>query len=161
MKYRVRCIGKIIWDTVNGYTVAVGMSNGCGWTGVRTDHIECECYDIWTRYCQPLSPGPGCPRGINWPCPRCKGEVTGQLVQHRRVEGPCEMSKGWEMHGNPGVILCRQPGVERRDMPRLPAYPIACDDCYSAWKVNWRSRVRVSSGEPVERRDQYRQDPAQ
>lgn len=157
----MRCIGKIIWGTVDGHSRVVDSTAGCGWIGVRTDHIECECYDEWGMYCRPLTPGPGCPRGIAWPCPRCGGAVTGKPVQHRRVEGPCEMSSGWEMHGNPRVILCRQPGVERRDMPALPAYPIACDDCYNAWKASWPSRVRVPSGEPVERGDQDGQDPAQ
>lgn len=83
MKYRVRCIGKVVWGGEPGFPKVVGQIPGCGWTGVRTDHIECECYDIWALYCRPFSPGPGCPRGIDWPCPRCKGAVTGRSVQSK------------------------------------------------------------------------------
>lgn len=43
---------------------------------MRRDHVECECYDIWTLYCKPFAPGPGCPRGVNYPCPRCQGVVV-------------------------------------------------------------------------------------
>lgn len=82
-KYRLRCIGQITFDTVGRTT---GSSPACGWTGVRTDHIECECYAEWRPYCHPLGPGPGCPRGIAWPCPRCKvGAVTGRPVRHRQM----------------------------------------------------------------------------
>lgn len=42
----------------------------CHWRGIRT-RIQCECYDIWAMYCRPGSPGPGCPAGVVWPCPRC------------------------------------------------------------------------------------------
>jgi hypothetical protein len=44
----------------------------CGWKGVRTDSLECECYEDWAPYCRAGSPGPGCPRGVVWPCPRCR-----------------------------------------------------------------------------------------
>lgn len=83
-KWRMRCIGKI--ERIDG--VMASHRPGCGWRGVRSYHIECECYDIWTLYCRPLTPGPGCPSGIAWPCPRCKGAVTGRPVKHRaRVDG--------------------------------------------------------------------------
>lgn len=42
----------------------------CRWTGVRVA-TECECYDEYALYCHPGSPGPGCPSGVVWPCPRC------------------------------------------------------------------------------------------
>jgi hypothetical protein len=42
----------------------------CGWKGVRTS-IQCECYDEYALYCRPSAPGPGCPSGVIWPCPRC------------------------------------------------------------------------------------------
>lgn len=42
----------------------------CGWRGIRTS-ITCECYEDWAPYCRPGSPGPGCPSGVVWPCPRC------------------------------------------------------------------------------------------
>ena len=42
----------------------------CSWRGVRTDG-QCECYEDWAMYCRPGTPGPGCPRGVVWPCPRC------------------------------------------------------------------------------------------
>lgn len=82
-KYRVRCIGKNIWTTVDGYSKLTDTIPKCGWTGVRTDHIECECYDMYAHYCRALTPGPGCPRGIDWACPRCGGSVTGKLIEHR------------------------------------------------------------------------------
>lgn len=83
-KYRVRCIGRVEWGKDDkGFEVVVGESPRCGWSGVRSYHVECECYDIWRLYCRPLSPGPGCPSGIDWPCPRCKGAVKGNLVTHR------------------------------------------------------------------------------
>ena len=52
MKYRVKC-------------------TRCKWRGVRTDHVECECYPEWAVWCRPSSPGPGCPSGILWSCPKC------------------------------------------------------------------------------------------
>jgi hypothetical protein len=82
-KYRVRCIGRIVYGTEGVSTVVKDQWPSCGWTGVRTDSLECECYDIWTLYCRPMSPGPGCPRGIDWPCPKCKGAVSGRPVEHR------------------------------------------------------------------------------
>lgn len=84
-KYRVRCIGRNVWGTVDGHARVVEQRPACGWTGVRSDHIDCECYDINSLYCRPFTPGPGCPRGIDWPCPRCKGAVTGVPVKHREV----------------------------------------------------------------------------
>lgn len=84
-KYRVRCIGRTLRDVKDGHTVVIVEWVGCGWTGVRTDSIECECYDINALYCRPLTPGMGCPRGVAWPCPRCAGAVTGQPVQQRAV----------------------------------------------------------------------------
>lgn len=78
-KYRMRCIGRGIWANYQ----LVGQEPGCGWVGIRTDHLQCECYDIYTLYCRALTPGPGCPRGIDWPCPRCKGSVTGKPVERR------------------------------------------------------------------------------
>lgn len=42
----------------------------CEWRGVRTDG-ECECYPDYAAYCRPGTPGPGCPRGVAWSCPRC------------------------------------------------------------------------------------------
>lgn len=151
VKYRTRCIGRPSLGEL-----------GCGWSGVRTDSIECECYDIWSLYCHPFTPGPGCPRGLDWPCPRCGGAVTGKPVQPRGpVKGLCEMSKGWEVRGNPQAILCRQPGVERRDMPAVVGHPIACDDCYTAWLNRAETPRRIPLGEPVERGNQHSQDPAQ
>jgi hypothetical protein len=80
-KYRMRCLGKQIWVGEPGFrTLSSENIPSCGWTGVRTDHIDCECYDLYAFYCRPLTPGPGCPRGINWPCPRCKGAVTGKPI---------------------------------------------------------------------------------
>lgn len=62
--YRVRCLA-------------------CRWQGVRTDGL-CECYEDWAPYCRPSAPGPGCPRGIVWPCPRCGWTVvTLGPVKHR------------------------------------------------------------------------------
>ena len=84
-KYRVRCLGRTVYGAENGYAVVVDQWDSCGWTGVRTDALECECYDEYAHYCRPTTPGPGCPRGVVWPCPRCKGAVTGRPVQHRAV----------------------------------------------------------------------------
>lgn len=42
----------------------------CGWTGYRGG-LPCECYDENAWYCRPWSPGPGCPSGILYGCPRC------------------------------------------------------------------------------------------
>lgn len=84
-KYRMRCIGTSdLWDQFRDGTV-LEMPKGCGWRGIRTDQGGCECYDIWRAYCRPLAPGPGCPRGIDWSCPRCKGSVTGARVERRAV----------------------------------------------------------------------------
>jgi hypothetical protein len=83
-KYRVRCIGRTVYGVRDGFSYVKDKWDRCGWTGVRTDRIECECYDIYTLYCRPLTPGPGCPRGIDWPCPRCKGAVYGRPVERRR-----------------------------------------------------------------------------
>lgn len=82
-KWRVRCIGRTVHGVRDGFTYVKDKWGPCGWTGVRTDGMQCECYDEWTMYCRPLTPGPGCPRGIDWPCPRCKGAITGRLVAHR------------------------------------------------------------------------------
>lgn len=49
-EYRVRC-------------------TGCGWRGVRHAR-DCECYEDWSPYCKPWSPGPGCPSWVTWPCPK-------------------------------------------------------------------------------------------
>ena len=84
-KYRMRCIGGTVWATVEGHTMMVASTPRCGWIGIRTDHVQCECYDINRMYCRALTPGPGCPRGIDWPCPRCKGSVTGKPVERRQV----------------------------------------------------------------------------
>ncbi len=82
-KYRVHC-----------------LKPGCGWRGVRTDSVECECYEDWAAYCRPGTPGPGCPRGIVWPCPRCgrversmsfpEGStvITAGPVKHRTATAP-------------------------------------------------------------------------
>lgn len=84
-KYRMRCIPTMIWTTADGHSKITGEKPACGWTGVRTAyHFDCECYDIWTMYCRPLSPGPGCPSGIVWPCPKCGGSVTGVPVKHKK-----------------------------------------------------------------------------
>lgn len=82
-KYRMRCLGKFRWVGGPDYPrmTTEYEIEPCGWRGIRTDHIECECYDINTLYCRALTPGPGCPRGIDYPCPRCKGEVTGRLIE--------------------------------------------------------------------------------
>lgn len=40
------------------------------------------------------------------------------------------------------VLLCRRPGIERRDMPCIVAHPIVCDDCYTAW---WERRNAARS----------------
>jgi len=50
----------------------------CEWKGVRTP-LDCECYDVRAMYCRPGSPGPGCPSGVVWPCPRC-GQVGPDVV---------------------------------------------------------------------------------
>lgn len=51
------------------------------------------------------------------------------------MEGPCEMSVGVEMNGNPRVILCGKPGIERPELrPHALVAPIACDECTAAWK---------------------------
>lgn len=81
-KYRIKCIGRVVWSKGNN-PVMIDKIPGCGWTGIRTDSFQCECYDLYALYCRPLTPGPGCPRGIDWPCPRCGGSVTGQPVRHR------------------------------------------------------------------------------
>ena len=59
----------------------------CKWRGVRTDG-QCECYEDWGVYCRPGTPGPGCPRGVVWPCPRCKGTVVavGSVLSRARAE---------------------------------------------------------------------------
>lgn len=80
-RYRVRCIGSLIWKDGK----QVGRREPCGWRGYRHAAVECECYDIWGMYCRPTSPGPGCPSGIVWPCPRCKGSVYGKFVEPRAV----------------------------------------------------------------------------
>ena len=54
-------------------------------------------------------------------------------MPRKPITGPCEMSAGWEMNGNPRIILCRKPGVGRPDMSNFGP-PIACDDCYARWK---------------------------
>lgn len=54
----------------------------CDWRGVRTDSVGCECYPEYAAYCRPGTPGPGCPRGIVWPCPR-----SGRVAHVMRV-GP-------------------------------------------------------------------------
>lgn len=83
-KYRMRCIGTSAdWDAYRNSLAP--PPTGCGWRGIRTDHLQCECYDIWRMYCHPLTPGPGCPRGIAWPCPRCRGSVTGKPVKRRAL----------------------------------------------------------------------------
>lgn len=46
--------------------------SACNWTGYRRG-LQCECYEDWSMYCRPWSPGPGCPSGILWPCPQCSG----------------------------------------------------------------------------------------
>jgi hypothetical protein len=51
----------------------------CNWSGVRTDG-QCECYDEWRMYCRAGSPGPGCPRGVVWPCPKCGPNVVGSVT---------------------------------------------------------------------------------
>lgn len=33
------------------------------------------------------------------------------------------------------VLMCRRPGMERHDMPHIVVSPIACDDCYEAWRA--------------------------
>lgn len=83
-KWRMRCIGKAVREPSGAVT---GVGPGCGWRGVRTHHLQCECYDIWRMYCRPLTPGPGCPSGIVSPCPRCRGAVTGKPVEHRAKAG--------------------------------------------------------------------------
>lgn len=83
-KYRMRCIGSVVWGGEKGFPVMTGQVPSCGWSGVRSAYaIECECYDLYALYCRPLTPGPGCPSGIDWPCPRCKGAVTGRPVVRR------------------------------------------------------------------------------
>ena len=42
----------------------------CNWRGRRTA-TQCECYEDWAMYCRPGSPGPGCPSGVVWACPKC------------------------------------------------------------------------------------------
>jgi hypothetical protein len=84
-KYRMRCIGEMLWGGGPSFPKVIGQRPGCGWRGIRTDRLQCECYDLYAHYCRALTPGPGCPRGIAWPCPRCKGSVTGKLVERRTV----------------------------------------------------------------------------
>ena len=85
-RYRVHCIGSVTWKTENGFAHIIDTQAGCGWKGYRTASVGCECYDEWRMYCRPLTPGPGCPSGVVWPCPRCKGKVNGVLVSPKKVE---------------------------------------------------------------------------
>jgi len=43
--------------------------NVCGWTGIRHAR-DCECYEDWSMYCRPWTPGPGCPSWVTYPCPQ-------------------------------------------------------------------------------------------
>ena len=61
-------------------------------------------------------------------------------MTRRAMEGPCEMAVGYEEPVR--VLLCRRPGIERRDMPCIVAHPIVCDDCYTAW---WERRNAARS----------------
>lgn len=81
-KYRVRCLGRTVYGVRDGFTYVKDKWESCGWKGVRTAG-QCECYDEWTLCCRPTTPGPGCPSGVDWSCPRCKGAVTGKPVERR------------------------------------------------------------------------------
>ena len=79
VRYRVRCYGSHIWKDGQ----MTGVQEGCGWYGYRHDNpYDCECYSDWARYCRAESPGPGCPRGVTWRCPRCSQSVV--VVYKRR-----------------------------------------------------------------------------
>lgn len=56
-RYRVRCLH-------------------CGWRSVRVDSIPCLCYADHAAFCKPGTPGPGCPRGLVYPHPKCSGQVV-------------------------------------------------------------------------------------
>lgn len=62
------------------YTVRC-RDEACGWKGRRRDAGECACYEDWARYCNPETPGPGCPRGIGG-CRLCGGEL--RIVRRRK-----------------------------------------------------------------------------
>lgn len=67
-----------------------------GWSGYRMDG-ECGCYDEWATACRPDAPGPGCGRGIAWPCPeskRTEGACSVRVV-HRRGRTAEERFWGW------------------------------------------------------------------
>lgn len=62
----------------------------CGWTGYRRG-LECCCYDEYAWYCRPWSPGPGCPSGILYGCPRCatkKTKARGHRFPGDAMSGP-------------------------------------------------------------------------
>jgi hypothetical protein len=82
-RYRVRCIGR------PSKRIAP-----CGWRGYRHASLDCECYEDWASYCRPTGPGPGCPSGVVWPCPRCKGAVTGHYVAPRESALDAQVTAG-------------------------------------------------------------------
>jgi|WetSurMetagenome_2_1015567.scaffolds.fasta_scaffold674082_2 hypothetical protein len=66
MTVSVRPDGQHWEHPTRGYLVRCSV---CGWQGYRRGYPDCECYEDWVMYCRPWSPGPGCPRWVEWPCP--------------------------------------------------------------------------------------------
>lgn len=74
-----------------GYAV---RCDRCNWRGYRNG-LQCECYDEYAYYCRPWSPGPGCPSGILYRCPRCAWPNDIVRMPSRQLVTPMGPAPWW------------------------------------------------------------------
>lgn len=93
----------------------------CGWKGSRQGE-ECACYDEYAMYCRPDSPGPGCPSGVRWPCPKCG--ATPEVVHPGTFMKALSLKHPWAF-----LVMIGWKTIETR-----------------TWKTNYRGTILIHNG---------------